>query len=40
MPVNKLKEFLDSRNVRYVRISHSPAFTAQEIAVDAGGTWY
>jgi Ala-tRNA(Pro) deacylase len=32
MPVKKLKEFLDSHHVKYVSISHSPAFTAQEIA--------
>ncbi len=35
MPVKKLKEFLDSRNIRYVSISHSPAYTAQEIAASA-----
>ncbi len=35
MPVKKLKEFLDSRGVRYVTISHSPAYTAQEIASSA-----
>lgn len=35
MPVQKLKEFLDSNNVKYVTISHSPAFTAQEIAATA-----
>ncbi len=32
MPARKLKEFLDSHHVRYVTITHSPAFTAQEIA--------
>lgn len=32
MPVKKLKEFLDSNNVKYASISHSPAYTAQEIA--------
>jgi Ala-tRNA(Pro) deacylase len=32
MPVQKLKEFLDSNGVRYTTISHSIAFTAQEIA--------
>ena len=32
MPINRLKEFLDSHNVKYVRINHSPAYTAQEIA--------
>ena len=32
MPVQKLKEYLDGHNVKYVTISHSPAYTAQEIA--------
>lgn len=32
MPVNKLKAYLDEHNVRYVTISHSKAYTAQEIA--------
>ncbi len=32
MPVKKLREFLDSQNVRYVSLRHSPAYTAQEIA--------
>ncbi len=35
MPAKKLKEFLDSNQVKYVTISHSPAFTAQEIAATA-----
>lgn len=35
MPVKKLKEFLDSHNVKYVSMSHSPAFTSQEIAAAA-----
>ena len=35
MPVKKLKEFLDSNNVKYVSISHSPAYTAQGIAACA-----
>lgn len=35
MPVNKLKEFLDSNHVKYVLIQHSPAYTAQEIAASA-----
>ena len=30
-----LKKFLDSHNVKYVTISHSPAYTAQEIAASA-----
>jgi len=32
MPVRKLKEFLESHNIKYVSISHSPVYTAQEIA--------
>lgn len=32
MPVQKLKEFLDTNGVRYTTISHSIAFTAQGIA--------
>ncbi|MEW6156394.1 MAG: YbaK/EbsC family protein [Verrucomicrobiota bacterium] len=35
MPAKKLKEFLDSNDVKYVSIIHSPAFTAQEIAASA-----
>ena len=35
MPVQRLKEFLDHHSVRYVVITHSPAFTAQEIAANA-----
>lgn len=35
MPVRKLKEFLDSQKVKYVSISHSPAFTAMEVAASA-----
>ncbi|MFQ5451491.1 MAG: aminoacyl-tRNA deacylase [Nitrospinaceae bacterium] len=32
MPSKKLKEFLDSHEIKYISISHSPAYTAQEIA--------
>jgi Ala-tRNA(Pro) deacylase len=32
MPAARLKEFLDSKGVRYVVITHSTAYTAQEIA--------
>jgi Ala-tRNA(Pro) deacylase len=32
MPARKLKEFLDSHNVKYVTLTHSIAYTAQEIA--------
>jgi len=35
MPVKKLKDFLDAEKIRYVTISHSPAYTAQEIAACA-----
>jgi Ala-tRNA(Pro) deacylase len=35
MPVRKLKEFLDRENVKYVCITHSPAYTAQEVAQSA-----
>ena len=35
MPVQQLKEFLDSRGVKYVSIMHSLAFTAQEVAASA-----
>ena len=32
MPATMLREFLDSRQVKYSTIEHSPAYTAQEIA--------
>jgi Ala-tRNA(Pro) deacylase len=32
MPVQKLKEFLDSNKVKYITVRHSPAYTAQELA--------
>jgi Ala-tRNA(Pro) deacylase len=32
MPVTKLREFLDSRGVRYVTINHSRSYTAAEVA--------
>jgi Ala-tRNA(Pro) deacylase len=35
MPVERLKGFLDENEVKYVTISHSEAFTAQEIAAAA-----
>jgi Ala-tRNA(Pro) deacylase len=35
MPAKKLKEFLDRNKVKYVAVSHSAAFTAQEIAASA-----
>lgn len=35
MPVKRLKEFLDDHQVKYLTVSHSPAYTAQEIAASA-----
>ena len=32
MPARKLKAMLDERNVKYISINHSPAFTARETA--------
>ncbi|HEY7683650.1 MAG TPA: YbaK/EbsC family protein [Gemmatimonadales bacterium] len=35
MSLQKLRDFLDAEKVKYVTITHSPAFTAQEIAAAA-----
>ena len=35
MPIRKLKAFLNENDIRYVTISHSTAYTAQEIAASA-----
>jgi len=35
MPVKKLKAFLDEHHVKYVTLTHSRAYTAQEIAASA-----
>ena len=35
MPVKMVKEFLDKHQVKYISVSHSPAFTSQEIAAAA-----
>lgn len=35
MPVKRLKEFLDNHKIKYVAISHSRVFTAQETAMSA-----
>ncbi|MCB0586390.1 MAG: YbaK/EbsC family protein [Phaeodactylibacter sp.] len=35
MPLQKLKQFLDSNKIRYVSISHSEAYTAQQAAASA-----
>ncbi len=35
MPAALVKEFLDSQQVKYVTLTHSPAYTAQEVAESA-----
>lgn len=35
MPMKKVRKFLDENGVKYVIISHSPAYTAQEIATSS-----
>ena len=35
MPLAKLRDFLDKEKVKYVTISHSTAYTAQDIAASA-----
>lgn len=35
MPGQKVKEFLEEKNVKYVSIEHSTAYTAQEVAASA-----
>lgn len=35
MPVQKLKELLDEHHVKYVVMTHSQAYTAQEVAASA-----
>ena len=35
MPTQKLQDYLDQHDIQYVTISHSPAYTAQEIAASA-----
>jgi Ala-tRNA(Pro) deacylase len=35
MPLKQLKDLLDNQHVKYTLISHSPSFTAQEIAAAA-----
>lgn len=32
MPLTKLQQYLDQNNIHYMRITHSPAYTAQGIA--------
>ena len=35
MPVSKLKDFLDQHRIKYLSITHSEAFTAQQVAASA-----
>jgi Ala-tRNA(Pro) deacylase len=35
MPAKKVAKFLDDHKVKYVKVKHSPAYTAQEIAASA-----
>ena len=35
MPLRKLREYLDDEGVKYVVITHSPGYTAQEVAASA-----
>jgi Ala-tRNA(Pro) deacylase len=35
MPVERLRKYLEENHVKFVTVSHSPAFTAQEIAATA-----
>ncbi len=35
MPARRLKAFLDEAHIKYVGITHSPAYTAQEVAESA-----
>jgi Ala-tRNA(Pro) deacylase len=35
VPLSKLIDYLDSNNIKYIKITHSPAYTAQEIAATA-----
>lgn len=32
MPIARIREYLDLHRIKYQRISHSPAYTAQEVA--------
>ena len=35
MPLKKVKDYLDTNNIKYVIISHSPAYTAMKVAQSA-----
>ncbi len=35
MPLNKIRNYLDTQGVKYIVITHSPAYTSQEVAASA-----
>ncbi len=35
MPINKIRNYLDSHGVKYIVVTHSPAYTSQEVAASA-----
>ena len=35
MPINKIRNYLDSHGVKYILVTHSPAYTSQEVAASA-----
>ncbi|MDA3952045.1 MAG: YbaK/EbsC family protein [Bacteroidales bacterium] len=35
MPIKKVKDYLNSNDIKYVIISHSPAYTSMEVAASA-----
>jgi Ala-tRNA(Pro) deacylase len=35
MPARRLKEYLDEKQIKYVSLQHSPAYTSQEVAASA-----
>ena len=35
MAIHKLREFLDAEGIKYTTLTHSPAYTAQEVAASA-----
>jgi len=40
MPIKKIKDYLDNNDIKYVIISHSPAYTAMEVAASAHVSGY
>lgn len=35
MPINKVRNFLDTQGIKYIVVQHSPAYTSQEVAASA-----